>query len=96
MEIKIVNNEKRSRFESEIDGQIAHVDYRFDKGDIILLHTFVPESLRGKGIASDLAKFVLEYVKEHQLKAVVYCPAIAKYLKQHPEYEVLVDKEYRQ
>ncbi len=94
MEIEIVNNEKHSRFEAAIEGKIAHVDYRFDKGDIILLHTFVPESLRGKGIASALAKLVLEYIKEHKLKAVIYCPTIAKYIKQHPEYEVLVDKEY--
>jgi predicted GNAT family acetyltransferase len=48
------------------------------------MHTFVPEIARGKGISSALAKFALEYVKEQNLKLIVYCPVIAKYIKQHP------------
>ncbi len=92
----IINNTKLSRFETEIDGEFAYVDYRFYKDDIALMHTFVPETARGKGFSSALAKFTLEYVKEKKLKLMVYCPFIAKYIKQHPEYETLVDKGYRQ
>lgn len=92
----IINNTKLSRFETEINGEFGYVDYRFYKGDIALMHTFVPESARGKGISSGLAKFVLEYVKEKNLGLIVYCPFIAKYIKLHPEYESLIDKQYRQ
>jgi len=91
----IINNEKRRRFETEIDGEFAYVDYRFYKGDIALMHTFVPEFARGRRISSNLAKFALEYVKEQKLKLMVYCPFIAKYIKLHPEYEPLIDKQYR-
>jgi len=94
MATPIINNIKLSRFETEIDGEFAYVDYRFYKGDIALMHTFVPETARGKGISSELAKFALEYVKEQNLKLMVYCPVIAKYIKQHPKYEALVDKQY--
>ena len=93
-QISIVNNEKRSHFETEINGEFAFIEYRFYKGDIALMHTFVPESARGKGIAAALAKFALEYVKEHKLKLMVYCPVVSKYIKEHPEYEVLIDKQY--
>lgn len=96
MKISIINNTKLRRFETETDGGYAYVEYRFYKGDIALMHTFVPEVDRHKGIASALAKFVLEYVKEQKLKLMVYCPVIAKYIKMHPEYEVLIDKQYRQ
>ena len=96
MQTPIVNNTKRSRFETEIDGEFAYVDYRFYKGDIALMHTFVPEIARGKGISSALAKFVLEYAREQNLKLMVYCPVISKYIKLHPEYESLIDKQYRQ
>jgi uncharacterized protein len=58
------------------------------------MHTFVPDIARSKGISSALAKFALEYVKEQNLKLMVYCPVIAKYIKQHPEYEPLIDKQY--
>src|SRR5258706_1989515 len=93
-ESPIINNTKRSRFETEFNGEFAYVDYRFYKGDIALMHTFVPESARGKGVSSALAKFALEYVKDKKLKLMVYCPTIAKYIKQHPEYESLIDKQY--
>ena len=91
----IINNTNRSRFETAINGEFAYVDYRFYKDDIALMHTFVPEAARGKGISSALAKFALEYVKEQNLKLIVYCPFIAKYMKLHHEYDVLIDKEYR-
>ncbi len=95
MQNSIINNIKLSRFETKINGEFAYVDYRFYKDDIALMHTFVPEVGRGKGISSALAKFALEYVKEQNLKLIVYCPIIAKYIKLHPEYEALIDKQYR-
>ena len=90
----ITNNTKLDRFETQINGEFAYVDYRFYKGDMALMHIFVPESGRGKGISGALAKFALEYIKEHKLNLMVYCPYIAKYIKEHPEYEVLIDKRY--
>ena len=91
----IINNTKLSRFETEINGEFAYVDYRYYKDDIALMHTFVPDMARGKGISSALAKFALDYVKAQNLKLLVYCPVVAKFIKQHPEYEVLIDKQYR-
>jgi len=96
LQISIINNTKLNRFETEINGEFAYVEYRFYKGDIALMHTVVPEADRNKGIASALAKFALEYVKEQKLKLMVYCPVIAKYIKLHPEYKTLIDKQYHQ
>jgi predicted GNAT family acetyltransferase len=90
----IVDNSERSRFETEINGEFSYIDYRFYKGDIALMHTFVPEADRNKGIASALIKFALEYVKEENLKLMVYCPTVAKYIRLHREYEALLDRQY--
>ena len=95
VQASIINNTERNRFETEIDGEFAYVEYRFYKDDMALMHTFVPDPARGKGISSALAKFALEYVKEKKINLIVYCPFIAKYIKQHPEYESLIDKQYR-
>jgi len=92
----IINNTERSRFETEINGEYSYIEYRFYKGDIALMHTFVAEKDRNKGVASALAKFALEYVKAQNLKLMVFCPTVAKYIKLHPEYESLIDKQYRQ
>jgi uncharacterized protein len=96
MENTIINNTERSRFETEIKGEFAYVEYRFHKGDIVLMHTFVPEFARGKGISSALAKFAMEYVKEQNLKLIVYCPIMAKYIRLHPEYKSLLDTNHFQ
>jgi uncharacterized protein len=93
-EIKIINNEARHRFETPAGDDLAYLEYGWHKGDIALMHSFVPESGRGKGLAAELAKFALEYVKEKKLRLMVYCPYVIRYMKEHPEYNVLLDKQY--
>ncbi len=90
----VTNNEKNQRFEIVVSGEVAFLEYRFYKGDLALMHTTVPKKQEGKGIASSLAKFALEYAKEMQLKIMVYCPFVGKFLKKHPEYAFLIDRKY--
>jgi predicted GNAT family acetyltransferase len=78
------------RFELERDGQVAHLDYNLTGKVLQLIHTEVPESLRGKGMASALAESALQWAREHQVKVDVICPSVATYLKRHPEYSDLV------
>lgn len=89
------NNEKTQRFEIHEAGESAYLEYRFLKNDIVLMHTFVPEVLEGKGIASTLAHYALEWAKELQKPVIVYCPFVAAYLKKHTEYNSIIDKNYR-
>ena len=91
---QVTNNEKNQRFEIAIESEIAYLEYRWYKGDLALMHTTVPKEFEGKGIASSLAKFALEYAKEKQLKIMVYCPFVGKYLKNHNEYSFLIDRKY--
>ena len=89
------NNEKTQRFEIHEAGELAYLEYRYFKNDIALMHTFVPEVLEGKGIASTLAHYALEWAKENQKPVIVYCPFVAAYLKKHTEYNSIIDKNYR-
>jgi uncharacterized protein len=88
--ILITNNDENLRFETRVGDEIAFVEYRWHHGDIAFMHTYVPVEGQGQGIASALAKHVLDYAKGHQLKILVYCPYIAQYIKRHPEYEPLI------
>lgn len=92
--IDIINNTEQQQFEVHADDEVAVLVYRFYKNDVALMHTDVPEKLGNRGIASALAKHALEWAKEHHKKVMVYCPFVASYLKRHPEYNVLVDKNY--
>lgn len=78
------------RFEIERDGQVAYLDYTLT-GDVLgLLHSEVPEGLRGQGIASSLAHTALEWARENRKRVDVICPSVAGYIAHHPEYSDLV------
>ena len=36
----------------------------------------------------------IDYAKQHNMPVMVYCPFVAAYLKRHPEYNEMVDKNY--
>ena len=92
MDSQVFNNAERKQFELTQDGETAILQYRFHDGHIWLMHTEVPKKLEGKGIASALAHFGLEWAKENNMKAKVLCPFVAIYLKRHPEYGEFVVK----
>ena len=93
-EYYITDNIKEQRFEMPVGDQLAFIVYRWEHGKLALMHTEVPEEAEGKGIASELAKLVFEKAKQDQRKILVYCPFISTYLKRHPEYKELVEKDY--
>jgi predicted GNAT family acetyltransferase len=92
---QLINNTKQKRFEIKVEGIVAYIEYLLDDDWITLVHTYVPEEARGLRLASELAKQVLEYIKEAKLKLVVLCPFIKKYISKHPEYAGLVSMEIK-
>lgn len=89
-ELQIRDEPARSRFEAEIDGRIAFVEYRRRGNRIWLAHTEVPPPLEGRGIGSALARYALDYAREKGLEVVPSCPFIAAYIRSHPAYSDLV------
>ena len=78
------------RFELEDDGEVAWLEYSLSGNVLVLLHTEVPPHLRGRGLASSLAKTALQYARENKLKVDVICPSVGAYLEKHREYSDLV------
>lgn len=86
-------NETDSRFEVPTKDGIAYIDYRWSSEILMLLYIFVPVSFRGKGISSVLLEHVLNYAIEKKVQIKVFCPYIAKYIRLHPEHQVLLSTE---
>lgn len=59
-------------------------------GVLDLYSTFVPNDLRGKGLAEDLVQQVLQHVREHQLKVIPSCWYVARYIDRNGEYADLL------
>ncbi len=78
------------RFEIARDGQIAYLEYNLAGKVLQLIHSEVPEALRGHGLATELAQSALEWARANGVKVDVICPSVADYLEKHPEYSDLV------
>src|SRR5437870_2272210 len=78
------------RFEIERGGEVAYLQYSVGGGVLELIHTEVPEKLRGMGLASLLAETGLQYARDHQLKVDVICPLVQGFVSKHPEYADLI------
>ena len=84
----------RSRFEIEERGEVAYLEFDTDsQGWMTIWHTEVPPSMRGKGVASELAQSAFEYAKQNHLRVDVICPLAADFLSKHPEYDSSVGKK---
>ena len=78
------------RFELERDGHVATLQYTVAGHVLALLHTEIPESLRGSGVASTLAQTAFDWARDHHMKVDVVCPFVAAFLETHPEYSDLI------
>ncbi|HEU0122224.1 MAG TPA: GNAT family N-acetyltransferase [Bryobacteraceae bacterium] len=91
----IVNNEPGHQFEWSEDGETAVLTYRLRPESITFLHTGVPRSLEGRGIAAKLAVAGLTYARANGLAVVPLCPYVAAYIRKHPEYLDIVREDHR-
>ncbi len=91
MTYDILHNPEENRFETTIDGFLAELTY-CEKGNPVydFCHTGVPKELEGKGVASALVKYGLDYAHDKHWKIIPSCPFVEKYIDRHPEYKDLL------
>ena len=82
---EIIHNSTQNRFEITRDELTATADYELQNDVMTVTHIIVPSSLRGGGIASELAQACIKHVRENQLQMVPQCAFMASYLQRHPQ-----------
>lgn len=91
MELNIVHDEDDLRFYTTLGEEDAELTYTYpEEGVMDFDHTFVPKEHRNKGMADQLVKAGLEYVKEKKYKFIPSCPAVEAYVKRHPQYNSMM------
>jgi len=78
------------RIEIERNGEVAWLEWSLSGKVLELVHTEVPEKMRGTGVGSRLIESALHWARENHVKVDVICPSVAEYLEKHPEYSDLV------
>src|SRR5215467_5846961 len=76
----VVDNRERSRFEISAEGGTAFLIYRRDPGSMTLVHTEVPEDLRGRRLGTALVEHALEIARSERRRTIVECPFARAYL----------------
>ncbi len=90
MPSSVRDNHERRRYELDVPGGHAFIDYRRDAGVVTMVHAEVPEVLQGRGIGSALVRGALDLARERGEKVIAACPFVAAYVRRHPEYQGLL------
>lgn len=92
---EIRDNAERHQYELPVEGEIAVVTYNLSPPNLMITETLVPQRLEGRGIASRLAKHVIEDARERELLILPVCPFFAAYFQKHPDLAAAVHPTYR-
>lgn len=82
------------RFEIEFNGNSAFIDYRKMGSQIALNHTESDLLIAGTGAAEALVEKTLQYIEDHQKKALPFCPYIQAFIRKNPEWKRVVDERF--
>jgi hypothetical protein len=88
-------NEENVCFELFVYGERAYIECKQRDDVIYMIHTIVPESLRGNKIGEVLVEEALTICQDHKWKVIPQCPFVMAYLKAHQEFQTLVRDQDR-
>jgi predicted GNAT family acetyltransferase len=88
--MSIVDNNARSRFEYDVEGHTAFIDYRRAGNVLSLTHAAVPTELEGRGIGSSMTRETLDLIRERGEKMIPLCSFVAAFVQRHPQYQDLI------
>lgn len=84
--MEITNNKRAYRFEIYTDdNDIAYLEYRWLKGNMVIMKTLVPAASRGKGFAAALVRHAFATAGSNNYKIISYCPFATHYIEKHNE-----------
>ena len=89
-EARFLNNIEKTQFEYHLKEGFAFGKYILKDKILILRHVFVPEPLRGQGIAGKMMEEIMEFItsrnKSEGLKIQPFCAYARSWLEKHPEF----------
>ena len=83
----VQHNEAECCFEICIGEAMARLDYELDAGRVVMTHTFVPAELRGRGLAEQLVRVALAWVRTRGGRVVPACSYVATFIERHAEFK---------
>lgn len=94
IDIPLVKNETKKRFEIEVDGHFAFINYGETGKQIALVHTEAEPELAGTGAAAAVVEKTLEWIETNGYSLLPFCPYVFSFIKRHPEWKRIVDPSF--
>lgn len=92
MNVEIKHDEEKKKFFSIVDGKEARLEYEMiDDKTIEFPFTYVPQSLRGKGIAAKLVEYGLDYATSRNLSVIASCSYVENFIRRNQKYKNLAN-----
>ena len=96
MDVEVIDNPDKARFEILADGELAgFVLYHLRGNEIAFTHTETDDRFRGHGLASQLVRTALDEARARHLAVLPYCPFVRGWIAEHPAYADLVPSNQR-
>ncbi len=92
--IPLVKNDAKKRFEIEIEGHFAFINFGETENQIALVHTEAETELAGTGAAAAVVEKTLNFIKQSGKKLLPFCPYVFAFIKKHPEWKAIVDEKF--
>ncbi|MEQ8306340.1 MAG: GNAT family N-acetyltransferase [Hoeflea sp.] len=91
MDISEETGSSGGRYVARLDGEEAEMTYSRTSDTLIIIdHTGVPDSLRGKGVGQALAAHAVEAARAGGWKIIPLCPFFKAQAQRHPEWRDVV------
>ncbi|EJM01273.1 MULTISPECIES: GNAT family N-acetyltransferase [Gammaproteobacteria] len=85
--LSIHHDQAGHQFETTVDGYRAYLTYMdLGKQTLDIYRTFVPNALRGRGIAAALTEQALQYAEEMGYTVIPSCSYVERYMERHARH----------
>jgi predicted GNAT family acetyltransferase len=90
-EIRVTDNPDQQRYELWSGERLAgFIEYRLRADEVAMMHTEIDPELQTQGLGTRLVADALADTRARGRTLKPYCPFVAAYIREHPEYEDLV------
>lgn len=79
--VAVRHEPQRQRFVALVDGVESVADYRLSGQRVDFNHTYVPDALRGRGVAEKLVRTALSWARQEGYQIEASCWYVRKFLR---------------
>jgi predicted GNAT family acetyltransferase len=84
---------EQNRFYKVVNGMESHMDYELHQpSTVVFYHTYVPEELRGKGLAKEIIREGLDWAMSEHLDIIPACSAVRRFIDMNEDYKAYFNK----